>query len=130
MKKEDRKIMTVYNKGTRCMGIFNTDPCKFYMFNKPVASEIPWWEWLNRLPDFLVQRSDSFTKPAKWKTPLESFKEASKKADWKEQFNKLLDLPNFDYDIFESITGISYKMLSDSIKYWTKHHGNKAKRRG
>ena len=45
----------------------------------------------------------------------ESFKESFNNAD-KNGIKQLLKLPNFDYNIFEEISGISKKMIKDKLK--------------
>ena len=76
-----------WNIGDRHSGFFNTLPEKIYMFNKPTnlrAEDVKMPPWLNS-PDI-----------------KKSFEAAPT-----EQILATINLPNFDYSIFERITGIS-----------------------
>lgn len=76
-----------WNKTNYCVGFFNTDQPTTMMFNKPVnlpQNKIVLPKWLNK-PNL-----------------KESFWETEKK-----EIELTLSLPNFDYIIFEEITGIS-----------------------
>ena len=126
-----------YNKGYDVLGMFNTSARCFYMFNKPVPKGTGTWldVYDLSLPAFL-QRQFKHGEPAvdeeraeKYEqlTVMEAFKEAAKQEDWPKQHKQLLELPNFDYGIFEEITGISKKMLSEADKAWKKKYGKKCK---
>ncbi len=77
-----------WNVGNYNSGYFNTSDAPFMMFNKPVENisprEIVLPKWLNR-PD-----------------AKSSFESAGE-----DDLRKTLELPNFDYAVFEEITGIS-----------------------
>lgn len=76
-----------WNIGNRNSGYFNTIPPKIFMFNKPVdveISDIKLPKWLN------------------FPNPPKAFERASV-----EEIEQTLNLPNFDYEIFERITGVS-----------------------
>ena len=77
-----------WNIGNRNTGFFNTRGAPFYMFDKPVenadASQVAIPAWLNN-PE-----------------PKKSFESAPIG-----ELKKTLELPNFDFDIFEKITGVS-----------------------
>lgn len=100
-----------WNAGIGCKGIFNTKE-RFYAFNKPVDD----YTDMNciHIPNFLCFQG--VTRDFKTEARA-AFHLAVKKPDWLFEYKKLLDLPNFDYAIFEEITGISKKMLDDSIKH-------------
>lgn len=117
-----------YNKGIRVMGIFNTDPSCFCMFNKPVKKGFNWQDV--ELPQFLalpLDNLDDVNKPLKHLSALESFNKAKKELDWPAQYKQLIHLPNFDYAIFEEITGISKEMLDEANEAWKKKYGSKSK---
>ena len=76
-----------WNIGNRNSGYFNTIPPKIFMFNRPVdveISDIKLPKWLN------------------FPNPPKAFERASV-----EEIEQTLNLPNFDYEIFERITGVS-----------------------
>jgi len=75
-------------------GCFNTkEPEYFELFNKPIARDK--YEKIN-FPPWLFFNTN-------WK---DAFKKASK-----EEIQKTIELPNFDYKIFREITGITKKMI-------------------
>jgi hypothetical protein len=91
-----------YNSGYYNSGWFNRDkPGKIRIFEKEIDRDI--WE-KTEIPVFLLY-SESIE---------ESLKEAKKKGDWKDQLQLLINLPNFDYKIFEDITGISKEDLHEN----------------
>ena len=78
-----------WNVGNYNAGFFNTSSAPFMIFNKPSPKGVSFSDI--KLPKFL-------NKP----NPKEAFREAS--AD---DLKMVLSLPNFDFEIFEKITGIS-----------------------
>lgn len=118
-----------YNKGVECMGIFNTDPACFYMFNKPCDKGLSAHELYTQFPYFLRGATvfPNWASPQKYIGPLKAFEEHKEDLDWPEQYKALISLPNFDFDIFEAVTGISKKMLDEANKEWEKKYGKKCK---
>lgn len=107
----------VYNKGVQVMGIFNTNTSSFYMFNKPYRGQSSWLKVAEQIPNFLRASLPPYSsKKVAYVSPLAAFEKAKKEPDWPQQYEQLLALPNFDYYVFEEITGISKKMLDDSMK--------------
>jgi len=121
-----------YNKGIRLAGLFNTKPSGFFMFNRPVVTETPWWKMSELFPSFLLLdfkhpfNSDNCYERY---TLRESFERAIKQDDWAEEYAKLLAMPNFDYAIFEEITGISKEELEKAYKDWAKRTKKTKKRK-
>lgn len=112
-----------YNKGVRLLGVFNTEQAGFFMFNRPVVTKTPWWEIWYSFPKFLKLEFKYGLDDARWQeiyTLREQFEKAVKQDDWGEEHAKLLALPNFDYAIFEEITGISKQELDKSYDAWYK----------
>ena len=84
-----------WNIGSYHSGHFNTQPEPIYMFDKPTdvpLSQIILPKWLNS------------------PNPRESLKDASA-----EDVKKTLELPNFDFAIFEKITGITKAELLEKL---------------
>lgn len=112
-----------HNKGVRLLGVFNTEHSGFFMFNRPVVTETPWWKINESFPRFLhLQFKYDYDSPRRWEvySIRESFELAIKQDDWGEEHARLLALPNFDYAIFEEITGISKQELDKSYDAWYK----------
>ena len=94
-----------WNSGDRNSGSFNTGTPKYYeLFNKPIKAQdyesIMWPDW------FHFELKDDYKKS--WK---ESFEGASK-----EGIEEAIGLPNFDYEVFEKITGITKRMITYKLK--------------
>lgn len=127
----------IYNKGVNIMGCFNTRRTSFYMFNKPMKENIYWDEVYELLPDFLLTNfkreiPDFYSDdPSQYETLTvkEAFARESQRPDWDKELEKLYALPNFDYAVFEDITGISREMLDVSYDNWKKKFGKKGKKR-
>jgi hypothetical protein len=91
-------------------GYFNTENSKtIRIFNKYCDRKT----WENTIkPDFLffqltfIENDKLKTLPYK-EAFRKSFLEAKKRDDWDEQKQLLLNLPNFDFKIFEKISGIT-----------------------
>lgn len=84
-----------WNIGSRHSGFFNTEEPPAIMFNKPTnkkLSEIKLPKWLNR------------------PHPKKEFKKITK-----EEAEETLKLPNFDYKIFEQITGITESDFKEKL---------------
>jgi len=108
------------NSGTGHFGAFNTGVAPRLMFNKPISEEeyqrIDWpmWtyievvEWIES-PEMVT---GGYVKAVEYKT---AWKNAFDKAD-KEGILAVTKLPNFDYVVFEEITGITKKMITARIK--------------
>ena len=105
-----------FNKGVHLMGLFNTCNSGFFMFNNPVVTSKGWWEIQEAYPAFLL----GLTSPENENEVREAFEKASQQDKWGEEHAKLLALPNFDYKIFEEITGISKQELDKSYDAWYK----------
>ena len=92
-----------WNTGDKNSGFLNTDRPKIRIFNKETDEEniiFPDYFYFN------IQDNDNDLH----KSWLKSFNEASK-----HDVKKTLKLPNFDYKIFEEISGISKKMLDKKL---------------
>ncbi|MBO7520610.1 MAG: hypothetical protein J6T16_00020 [Opitutales bacterium] len=85
-----------WNKASFCVGFFNTREAQIMMFNKPANVRLSQVV----LPAYL-------RKP----NPKENFKTAAI-----DEIKKTLALPNFDYEIFEQITGITKEEIELRIK--------------
>jgi len=112
-------------------GFFNTKEQEVIMFNKPTSKkrediDFPNWFYFNLTNG--VDESE-MTKEEKQENP--SFKTTSGflkvfeyKQAWrnafdeasKEEVEKALGLPNFDYKVFEEVTGISEKDFEDKLR--------------
>ena len=92
-----------WNTANRHCGSFNTiDPETVLLFNKSISlkeySAINWPNWFY----FNIEPND----PTLQKSWQKAFKNASKK-----EIKKTIELPNFDYIVFEKITGITKKEI-------------------
>ena len=86
-------------------GFFNTKQSKtIRVFNKNVLVSV--WEKCSK-PDFIYFELKEDYK----KSFIESFNKTTK-----EDVEKLLKLPNFNYKVFEEISGISKKMITNKLK--------------
>lgn len=120
-----------YNLGDGNFGCFNTTTPPFRMFNKPVL--IP-RRYIN-FPDYLFfdtvywVSAEDMTTLEKMRNPsyrrtggflkVENYQDAFIKSFMKtskEDAAKTLKLPNFDYDIFEQITGITKAMIAKKLR--------------
>ena len=118
-----------WNSGNRNSGYFNTTEPKRWFFNKLTDRKqfvFPDYFFFNLIESVSV---DNMTKQEKNKYPdykittgflrvygyKEAWKRSFEKAN-KEDVKKTLELPNFNYKIFEEITGISKKMLNKKLK--------------
>ena len=118
-----------WNSGNRNSGYLNTNEPKVRIFNKLTNKkniDFPNYFYFN--VNELITVSKMTAKEKKefyWYKTTEgylrtiNYKEAWKKsfeqAD-KEDVAKTLKLPNFDYDLFEEITGITKKMITAKLK--------------
>jgi hypothetical protein len=96
-----------YNSGNRHTGNFNTGKPKYYeLFNKPIKAEIYeniyWPSW------FIFKLSVDGYKQS-WAKAFDSIVDAI-------QIENTINLPNFDYVIFEEITGISKEMIDKKLE--------------
>ena len=94
-----------WNTANRHCGSFNTiDPETVLLFNKSISlkeySAINWPNWFY----FNIEPND----PTLQKSWQKAFKNASKK-----EIKKTIELPNFDYIVFEKITGITKKEIQE-----------------
>ena len=96
-----------WNTSDKHTGCFNTEKPKIvYLFNKPIKFEefekisFPRWFYFDILKD-----DDDLHKS--W---LNSFNNASV-----QDVRDAISLPNFDYNVFECVTGISKKMINNKI---------------
>jgi hypothetical protein len=120
-----------YNSGNYNSGFFNTNIPKLRMFNKLTNKtreeiKIPLWLNINLNVWVNVENMSDEEKQQFWwyKTTkgflrTTSFKECFKINFLKtslEELKETLKLPNFDYKIFEEITGITKKMFVERIK--------------
>ena len=95
-----------WNSGSYHTGFFNTllKPPTILVFNKECSLE----EWGNaEKPDFIY-----FDLEGDYK---ESFKKAFKNAS-PEDVQKLIKLPNFDYKVFEEISGITREVIEKKLQ--------------
>ena len=118
-----------YNTGNWNAGIFNTGACEYtFAFNQLVKKQdleclpsIPFLrfklvEWIpekHMLPEEKEQHPKyatvgGYLKKYDYKEAFrKSFEEAKRLPDWPKQRQMLLDLPNFDAEVFEEISGIT-----------------------
>ena len=118
-----------YNSGDYNSGFFNTDEPNVRLFNRETNLKIenidfPSYfvfdltEWVDvddmtdrekiENPDY--ETTGGYLKEYSYK---EAWKKSFEEKCDKEQSEQTINLPNFDYDIFEEITGITKKMLDD-----------------
>jgi hypothetical protein len=99
-----------WNSGNWNSGFLNTNKPKIRIFNKETNRK------KIKFPDYFYfnfyVRIDHPLKKIDYK---EAWKESFKKAT-KEDVATTLELPNFDYSLFEEITGITKKMLDAKLK--------------
>jgi len=107
-----------WNSGYRNSGFFNTDEAYLRMFNKETKLKrkdvnLPSWMYfdLTEWVEDTTKTEGGYLKKYDYK---EAFINAFNKADV-EGVKQTLELPNFDYKIFEEISGISKKMIEDKL---------------
>ena len=107
-----------WNSGYRNSGFFNTDEPYLRMFNKETKLKrkdvnLPSWMYfdLTEWVEDTTKTEGGYLKKYDYK---EAFINAFNKADV-EGVKQTLELPNFDYKIFEEISGISKKMIEDKL---------------
>ena len=125
-----------YNTGNWNAGIFNTGACEYtFAFNQLVKKQdleclpsIPFLrfklvEWIpekHMLPEEKEQHpkyatAGGYLKKYDYKEAFrKSFEEAKRLPDWPEQLKRLKALPNFNFKIFEEISGITAEELTGS----------------
>ena len=125
-----------YNTGDWNAGIFNTGACEYtFAFNQLVKKQdleclpsIPFLrfklvEWIpekHMLPEEKEQHPKyatvgGYLKKYDYKEAFrKSFEEAKRLPDWPEQLKRLKALPNFNFKIFEEISGITAEELTGS----------------
>ena len=125
-----------YNTGNWNAGIFNTGACEYtFAFNQLVKKQdleclpsIPFLrfklvEWIpekHMLPEEKEQHPKyatvgGYLKKYDYKEAFrKSFEEAKRLPDWPEQLKRLKALPNFNFKIFEEISGITAEELTGS----------------
>ena len=125
-----------YNTGDWNAGIFNTGACEYtFAFNQLVKKQdleclpsIPFLrfklvEWIpekHMLPEEKEQHPKyatvgGYLKKYDYKEAFrKSFEEAKQLPDWPEQLKRLKALPNFNFKIFEEISGITAEELTGS----------------
>lgn len=121
-----------WNSGDRNSGYFNTNRPKIRMFNKetnldfgsiifPIYLYFDLTEWISEecLTEKQKKEHPDYKTLGGWLITYD-YKEAAIKSfnencD-KEQAEQTINLPNFDYDIFEEITGITKEMLEEKLK--------------
>ena len=125
-----------YNTGNWNTGIFNTGACEYtFAFNQLVKKQdleclpsIPFLrfklvEWIpekHMLPEEKEQHPKyatvgGYLKKYDYKEAFrKSFEEAKRLPDWPEQLKRLKALPNFNFKIFEEISGITAEELTGS----------------
>ena len=125
-----------YNTGNWNAGIFNTGACEYtFAFNQLVKKQdLEWFpsipflrfklvEWIpekHMLPEEKEQHPEyatvgGYLKKYDYKEAFrKSFEEAKRLPDWPEQLKRLKALPNFNFKIFEEISGITAEELTGS----------------
>ena len=125
-----------YNTGNWNTGIFNTGACEYtFAFNQLVKKQdleclpsIPFLrfklvEWIpekHMLPEEKEQHpkyatAGGYLKKYDYKEAFrKSFEDAKRLPDWPEQLKRLKALPNFNFKIFEEISGITAEELTGS----------------
>ena len=125
-----------YNTGNWNAGIFNTGACEYtFAFNQLVKKQdleclpsIPFLrfklvEWIpekHMLPEEKEQHpkyatAGGYLKKYDYKEAFrKSFEDAKRLPDWPEQLKRLKSLPNFNFKIFEEISGITAEELTGS----------------
>ena len=123
-----------WNSGNSNSGIFNTDACEYtFAFNQLAKKKdledipvIPFLffdlvKWIPKEHMSSIEKSQhpeyattgGYLKKYTYKEAFrKSFEAAKKKANWPEQLEKLKALPNFDFKIFEEISGITAEELT------------------
>jgi hypothetical protein len=95
-----------WNTGDRNTGCLNTKEPEYYeLFNKQIKKED--YKNINFPSYFYFYLNPDKSYKENW---LESFNQADK-----EQIKDTIDLPNFDYKVFEEITGITKAMIKKKI---------------
>ena len=117
-----------WNSGDWNSGCFNTESSKIFLFNKP--SDWTYQDWLNSGARYILQnapsnvlswiREDDMTDEEKQEHPeysvtcgfLKTIEKEAGKQMWWDSLNDIdketvMNLPNFDKDIFKKITGIN-----------------------
>ena len=133
-----------WNSGNSNSGIFNTDACEYtFAFNQLAKKKdledipvIPFLffdlvKWIPKEHMSSIEKSQhpeyattgGYLKKYTYKEAFrKSFEAAKKKANWPEQLEKLKALPNFDFKIFEEISGITAEELTGKkLKRKRKH---------
>ena len=118
-----------WNSGDRNSGYFNTNEPQIRIFNKLTNKKninFPSWLYfdLNVWIDVKDMTEEEKKKFWWYKTVKGYLRTISYKEAWKIAFDKAskneiketLELPNFNYQIFEEITGISKKMIEEKLK--------------
>ena len=108
-------------------GFCNTQETPFYMFNKPCTAKrsdisFPDFFYFNLIEwvDYTEEEKTDAGKKAtggylKTYTYKEAWLKSFEKAG-KEDIKKLLALPNFDYTVFEKLSGITEELIKDKLK--------------
>ena len=130
-----------WNSGKRNIGFFNTMDNKeypseeLYMFNKKVkrnaVNELSFCDFFNEVHMTEWVDKDDMTDKEKEENPSwkyvdgylrtvgykeawrKAFQNAKKTRSWESEKARLLALPNFDFEIFEQITGITKKEITE-----------------
>ena len=127
-----------WNSGDNNSGYLNTSTQEYcFIFNKPVEKSVlsitkfpafmrfTLTEWIpdskmsqqekNQHPEYVT--TGGYLKKYTYKEAFRiSFEVARRKPDWPKQRQMLLDLPNFDAEVFEEISGITPNELGISAK--------------
>lgn len=106
-----------FNKADRCSGVFCTKTDKIMMFNKP--TDWTYEDWKNSLAYKIILYS----------MPEEKNIYGIGRQDWWDSLigikqNSILELPNFDKDIFKEITGIDVGDC-ENFRKRSENHGKK-----
>ena len=108
-----------YNNGDYNFGAFNTDGCKIYLFNKPTNWTM--YDWVSScessIMELMPRRILNWINQEDSEPHLEVVDKSKLVADRQEWWNelpdvnkqKILNLPNFDPDIFKECTGIEVR---------------------
>jgi len=129
-----------WNSGNYNSGFFNTNKPKVRIFNKETDIkreniEFPQWLYVVKLTEWV--KYDDMTKKEKKENPYAKYTGGyTKEYDYKEAFRiafnnaeiedlkKTLELPNFDFEIFEEITGISKLDFENKLNYLKSEYKN------
>jgi hypothetical protein len=98
-----------WNTGNRNTGYFNTINPPVMLFNKPTAvAEIVF-------PDYFYFKVPWTTGVSLFDKPVSFLWQKSFEKATSEEVRQTLQLPNFDYKIFEEITSITKKQLQERL---------------